>query len=656
MFTFKSVSYISLLCTTVLFNGCGGGGGGSSAPQFTSTSQITIPENKSSVATLVATDTFTITYSISGGEDKALFSINSQTGSLKFNLSPDFEKPNDLDKNNIYKVDIKATNTFQQSSILALSVTITDVDETDISDSDNDYIPDNIEILIGSDKTNSDTDNNGIRDGLETTGTTGDIYFEKQWYIRSLGNTINDSGVSTIIGNDMNLLEIYHHYMGYNKGENIIVQVVDNGTDADHEDLIENMDLSRSFRDDKIGDPTPKDSNNQHGTMVAGIMAARGLNGIGVRGVAPFAKIAASNWLEVQTLESLEKIWVTGTGANEIAISNNSWGSYYDSNTAYEDMMRIGITNLRDGKGRLYVFAGGNDAEKNGNTNLQYPLSNRYAFTVTALNHKNERASYASIGANIIVSGYGGEFQSTGPTIATTAPEGKSTNSGNINTKTTWSSDTKENYTYAMNGTSAASPTVAGALALLLEACPTLTWRDVKWLIYNKSKKVDNADSSWVQNSAGLWHSIIYGFGLLDTKVMIDECQSGYTLLSAEKTTEATVSSINTLIPDDNSTKSFDINIADDMVIEWVEATVDNDSPYASDYEIVLISPVGTKSTLMTIDTAVSTKNWLNDGFRLSSAGFAAESSTGTWKLEISDKLRPDNGTLKSIKLKIYGH
>jgi subtilisin-like proprotein convertase family protein len=138
---------------------------------------------------------------------------------------------------------------------------------------------------------------------------------------------------------------------------------------------------------------------------------------------------------------------------------------------------------------------------------------------------------------------------------------------------------------------------------------------------------------------------------------MIDECRSGYTLLSAEKTTEATVSHINTVIPDDNTTKSFDINIADNMTIEWVEATVDNDSSYASDYEIALISPSNTKSILMTIDTKVDAKNnWLNGGFRLSSAGFAAESSIGTWKLEISDKLRPDTGTLKSIKLKIYGH
>jgi len=656
MSTFKSVSYISLLCSTVLFNGCGGGGG-ISTPKFTSTPQITMPENRSSVATLVATDTTAIKYSISNGDDKNLFSINLQTGSLRFKQSPDFENPHDLDKNNIYKVEITATNVFQQSSTLSLSVTILDLAETDISDSDNDYIPDNIEILIGSDKDNPDTDNNGIDDGLETTGVTGDIYFEKQWYIESLGNTVNDSGVSTIIGNDMNLLDVYHHYMGYNKGNNIIVQVVDNGTDADHEDLVDNMDLSRSFRDDKIGDPTAKSSSNKHGTMVAGIMAARGLNGIGVRGIAPFAKIAASNWLETQTLLSLEKIWLTGSGANEIAVSNNSWGSYYDFETVYEDIMQKGTSELRNGKGRLYIFAGGNDADYNGNTNLQYCLNNRYAFSVTALNHKNKRASYASIGANIIVSGYGGEYQYNGPTIATTTPEGKSSRTGDINSKTTWSSDTKENYTYAMNGTSAAAPTVAGALALVIEACPTLTWRDAKWLIYNKSKRVDTSHSSWVKNHAGLWHSIYYGFGLIDVKAMIDECRSGYTLLSAEKTTEATVNHINTVIPDDNTTKSFDINIAENMTIEWVEATIDNDSPYASDYEITLVSPSNTKSILMTMDTKVDAKNnWLNGGFRLSSAGFASESSAGTWKLEISDKLRPDSGTLKSIKLKIYGH
>ena len=83
----------------------------------------------------------------------------------------------------------------------------------------------------------SDMNQNGIEDGLDTQGVYGDTFFDKLWYIRSLGTLTNDSGVETIVGNDLNLLELYHNYMGYNYGENIIVQIVDTGVDADHEDL-----------------------------------------------------------------------------------------------------------------------------------------------------------------------------------------------------------------------------------------------------------------------------------------------------------------------------------------------------------------------------------------------------------------------------------
>ena len=92
-------------------------------------------------------------------------------------------------------------------------------------------------------------------------------------------------------------------------------------------------------------------------------MAARAFNGKGVRGIIPFAKIAGSNWLDAQRTPALEKAWLTGDGANDIAVSNNSWGSYFDTDTLYESIMELGTRTLRDGKGRIYVFAGGNDRD-----------------------------------------------------------------------------------------------------------------------------------------------------------------------------------------------------------------------------------------------------------------------------------------------------
>ena len=208
-------------------------------------------------------------------------------------------------------------------------------------DSDGDFIPDNIEIFLGTDSNDSDENNNTVLDGLETTGERGDTFFDKQWHIHSLGTVTNYSNVETIVGNDLDILEIYHEYMGYNQGNNIIVQVVDTGVDADHEDLVNNMDRNRSYNANIVGDPTADSTQDgyTHGTMVAGIMAAQAFNGKGVRGIIPFAKISGSNFLQHQSYESLSTAWLSGEGANEISVSNNSWGSYYDTDLFYEDIM-----------------------------------------------------------------------------------------------------------------------------------------------------------------------------------------------------------------------------------------------------------------------------------------------------------------------------
>ena len=524
-------------------------------------------------------------------------------------------------------------------------------------DRDGDFIPDSIEELLGMDADNDDQNSNGILDGNESNGSASwaDQFFHREWHLQSLGTVTNDSGVATVPGNDLHVMEIYHNYMGYNNGNPIIVQVVDNGVDADHEDLADNMDPGRSYDGGEVGDPSPDRADDTHGTKVAGIMAARAFNGLGVRGIAPFAKIAGSNWLEHQTYSNLEKAWLTGSGANEILVSNNSWGSYYDPDTIEEEIMAEGVKTLRDGKGRLYVFAAGNDrgdyGDGNGNANLQYMLSNRYAITVAGLKNDNTYADYSNPGANILVSGYSGNFHQDSPTIGTTTVMGTAADDR------TWNDDTGKNYTYAMNGTSAAAPTVAGVLALVLEACPDLAWRDVRQLIAETAIQVDSSNDSWVTNDAGLHFSIDYGFGLINGQGMIQRCTAaGYTSLPAEQNTTASLQP-DTLIPD-LDTRSFTLNVPENLVVEWVEVTVDNNSSYASDYRVELKSPAGTSVTLMTSKNHASgyTRNWMDGGFRMSTAAMMNESSLGDWRVTLSDEWSGDEGVVKAIQIRIYGH
>lgn len=66
-------------------------------------------------------------------------------------------------------------------------------------------------------------------------------------------------------------------------------------------------------------------------------------------------------------------------------------------------------------------------------------------------------------------------------------------------------------------GTSAAAPLAAGIIALMLEARPCLTWRDIQHIIVYTSVRVDIDPEEWQVNGAGLAHSHKHGFGLLDS-------------------------------------------------------------------------------------------------------------------------------------------
>jgi hypothetical protein len=98
------------------------------APVFTSSATATIPENSTAVKTVTATDADlpaqTITYSISGGADSALFSINPTTGVLTFVSAPNFEIPTDAGADNVYNVQITANDGNGSTSTQNMAVTV----------------------------------------------------------------------------------------------------------------------------------------------------------------------------------------------------------------------------------------------------------------------------------------------------------------------------------------------------------------------------------------------------------------------------------------------------------------------------------------------------------------------------------------------------
>ncbi|WP_168355987.1 PQQ-dependent sugar dehydrogenase [Sphingomonas gei] len=99
------------------------------APSFTSAVTVNVPEGQTAPfynAVAVDAQGTAVSYAISGGADAARFTINSTTGGISFRAAPDFEIPADADGNNVYVVQLTASDGVLTSATFVLSITVTD--------------------------------------------------------------------------------------------------------------------------------------------------------------------------------------------------------------------------------------------------------------------------------------------------------------------------------------------------------------------------------------------------------------------------------------------------------------------------------------------------------------------------------------------------
>ena len=97
------------------------------SPLISGLTTIDYQENQTAKFTYTANEA--VTWSLSGN-DSGLFSI-SNIGELSFISAPDYESPGDIGTDNTYNVTVNATDSSNNTSDLAVTVTVTDVDETD---------------------------------------------------------------------------------------------------------------------------------------------------------------------------------------------------------------------------------------------------------------------------------------------------------------------------------------------------------------------------------------------------------------------------------------------------------------------------------------------------------------------------------------------
>ncbi|PWK13446.1 FlgD immunoglobulin-like domain containing protein [Tumebacillus permanentifrigoris] len=223
---------------------------------------------------------------------------------------------------------------------------------------------------------------------------------------------------------------------GYSKGDSsMVIAVVDSGVRTDHPDLAASLlpGINTITNDSNVND------DNGHGTHVSGIAAGIIDNGVGISGVAGKAKIlpikamnASGQGYDIDIAEGIT--WAADHGAKVI---NLSLGSPSFSQTTQDAI------NYAWSKGILIVAAAGNS----NSAAAFYPAAGDHVLSVMATDENNARASFSNYGTTV-------DIAAPGTSIYATTYDG--------------------GYGYKQ-GTSMASPNVAGVAALVWNYRPTLT-------------------------------------------------------------------------------------------------------------------------------------------------------------------------------------
>ncbi|MBO9666325.1 MAG: S8 family serine peptidase [Bdellovibrio sp.] len=348
------------------------------------------------------------------------------------------------------------------------------------------------------------TDNPAIPDAPQAT-TGPDPLFPKQWGMLNIG--VEEAWKVTKGSQDM------------------IVAVLDTGVDYTHEDLVANLwrnpkeipnngidDDGNGYIDDVIGwdfaanDNKPYDltmepldilfkgGNPGHGTHCAGNVAARGDNGKGIAGAAPNVKIMALRFLsekgEGTTADAIKAIkYAVDNGAK---VLSNSWGSEgEDPNDGAENKALRDVIQYAQDKGALFIAAAGNGHSGvgyNNDTDAKpgYPASytNENIISVAAIDSKDQLGSFSNWGPTTV------DIGAPGVQIFSTMVDNK------------YSDVVIDLYGFKAywDGTSMATPHVAGAAALYWSAHPEKAWQDVKAAILGSAKKVDSLQGKVVSD------------------------------------------------------------------------------------------------------------------------------------------------------------
>ena len=330
---------------------------------------------------------------------------------------------------------------------------------------------------------------------------TADMPFDdprlgNQWHYYN-----NGSRYYSEAGSDINIFPVWQ--AGVTGSQEVIVSVVDGGIDYAHEDLADNMWHNPQQSGDKVYGYNFVNGENgytiyadDHGTHVAGTVAAVNNNGKGVCGVAGgnfAAGIPGVRLMSCQIFhgdkggDGTRAIkWGADHGA---VISQNSWGYIYDPQhpltyVPQQDKDAIDYfikyagfdeNGNQEGPmaGGVVIFAAGNDDQPHG-----YPAEYEPAIAVAAIDAEFERAYYSNYGPWVDISATGGD---------------------SYDNNEVWSTTPNNKYA-SFQGTSMACPHVSGIAALVVSNMggPGFTNTQLRQILIDSFRNIDDYNPSFV--------------------------------------------------------------------------------------------------------------------------------------------------------------
>lgn len=432
-------------------------------------------------------------------------------------------------------------------------------------------------------------------------------------------------------------------------GDGMKVAVTDEGFDLAHEDLRLNVATLQS----KDYAPIQRPWTAVHGTACAGLVGARNLNGTGIRGVAPHAQLRSFNVL--QDASSLNIADAMRRDKDVLAVNTNSWGVgvgkgwLTSPDPLWLAAVEEGAVEGRQHKGVLYFFAAGNggDASEGRFDDANFGgLSNqRFVFAVGGVDRSGRRLAFAERGANLLV-----VAQAGGGLVTTDV-----TGAWGSNTPGATDELSDRSYTRKFGGTSAATPIAAGVGALVLQARPELTYRDVRRVLAKSAKQCDPAHGDWQTTPAGLHVNHDYGFGLVDAAAAVALAKT-IPLLGAESSVTETRTPALPIEDGTGVPTSSSITVADSGIghLGFVQVEVTIPHTRSGDLELVL-SKLGSVSSVLHPPHSCSATCTPIDGYAFGTVRHLDEPADGTWTLSVRDRVTGVSGTLDAWTLRLFG-